>query len=222
MSLSQWQKELKSALEYCAAVIAGPATEPYPQLDPDAWRNMRCRDGRRCHCEFCTWEKRYKGTIAEWQRVNSLRPQIRAALPTLDHVLVSWAERTFYRSAAGALIERARDEASAPQPSRIPWAVRRADVALEVDRAVLWAYSEPKHRHGLSPEECIRILVASVRGTPIPGVDPDLAEKVVRSGRRWVLIDLAARQIIREPRGKRDLIAMHDRIEQLTRKVDAS
>lgn len=209
--MTKTERELRDALAWFAATLAGPS-DSYPEITPEVWRSMRCRDGLECQCDICRWESRYQPEL-HWRQVN--RPRLRSELPTIDHLLVSWAERTYYRSAAGSLMARANDEAPPPNRSNEPWAVRRAEVALEVERSVRWAYSDPKHCHGFTTDQCIAILLASVRGTATD-VD-DLATKVIRSGRRWTLIDLAARGLVRMPKGSRDLIAVSDRIEQLSK-----
>lgn len=207
---------IAEGVSFFAEVIGGPPAPPAPALTPELWRSMRCREmasGRsRCACEQCAWEGRYGKGVAEWSRSQALRPRARHALPTLDHVLVAWAERTPYRSATGGILARAQDEAQAPERSRVPWAARRAEVALEVERSVIWAYVPETNRVGLPTIACVRALVLAVRGEEIAS---DVLSRAVRLGRRGAMIDLAARDVIRMPRGRMDQQLVEDRRGQI-------
>lgn len=207
------RSEMAQAIEWLLQSLNGPQVPPAPALTPDLWRSMRCREGATdCTCALCCWEIRYQPTFNAWSRSRQLRPKLWQNLPTLDRMLAMWAERSTYRSAAGAMMDRAHDEAEGPERSRTPWAIRRVEAALEVERAVIWAFLPDRARHGLGTVACIRALVASVRGIESSG----LAEaKAVRSGRRGVLVDLAARGLIRAPKSHRDQIAVADRIAEL-------
>lgn len=222
--LGQAQKErllcracaIAEGVSFFAEVIGGPPAPPAPTLTPELWRSMRCREQTaarsRCACEQCTWEGRYGKGVAEWQRSQALRPRARSVLPTLDHVLVAWAERTPYRSATGGILARAQDEAQAPERSRVPWAARRAEVALEVERSVIWAYLPDTNRVGLPTVVCVRALVLAVRGEE---VGDEVLGRAVRMGRRGAMVDLAARDVIRMPRGRMDQRLVEDRRDQI-------
>lgn len=214
---------ISEALEFFADVALGPPVPETPALveiddtgarsiDRDLWRSMLCRDGQKCSCEMCRWEERYGASVADWQRSQGLRPRSRSSLPTFDHVAVCWAERTDYRSAFGALLARARDEAQAPERSRVPWAARRAEVAIEFERSLIWASKPEPHRGGMNTISAVRLFASAIQGTQIE--EPSQA-KVVRILRTWTMRDLAARDVICPPRGARDQRAVADRVIEI-------
>ncbi len=233
--------DLLEALEFLAHVLAGPVVEPYPAITPDTWADMRCRvyacPVRSCRCAWCSWERHNRGAVEAWALSSEKRPHARYALPfgslsaALEALLRQRAGATV-RSQAGSLIDRAASinalEACVQvtrRADRDDRTTRDADLAVDVERAVVHAYQQPAARRGLPTAACVTLLLASIDSTAPPaeawagrlGVPTAVVVGVVRSGRRGATVDLAARDIIPEPRARQTLRAVGARREELTR-----
>lgn len=217
---AQRTSQMRDALEYVAGVIAGPVVDPLPDLR-EVWDDMHCRRGkRRCHCAFCAWEKTNRPRIDEWQRAQGLRPQERHPLPfgSVGDALTRYAHwRTDGHGAEshlGPVLDRVRDEAASGvkkensyRADREPRAAYLAGRAIDVERALVYAYQPDERRRGVRTHDCIRLLLASFvepgwsaeswAGTY--AVAETVVRGVVKSGRRAVLVELAARDMVPTP-----------------------
>ena len=231
---------LPEAIELAAIILRGPVVAPYPLITPDTWADMRCRiyeAGQHCRCPWCVWERKYRGAVDEWRLCQErFRPHQRYPLPfgslsaALEALLRSRGGASV-RSQAGSLIDRAtsiNDLGTSVQTTRrydrADRTTRDADDAVDVERAVIHAYTSEQARRGLPTAACVCILLSSVdaRDASQPatwarhlGVTTATVIGVVRSGRRGATIDLAARRLIPEPRARPTLRATERRREQL-------
>ena len=234
---------LPEAIELAAIILRGPVVGTFPCVNPDTWRDMRCRlhpdmPSKYCHCDFCIWERRYRPAVDEWQLSQErFRPHARHELPfgSLSAALEAMLRQrngATVRSQAGSLIDRAASinalETTVQVTRRYDRddrTTRDAELAVDVERSVVHAYREEPARRGLRTGACITILLSSVEASaPSPeawagrlGVPTSTVIGVVRSGRRGATVDLAARGIIPEPRAATMTRATEARRKELAR-----
>lgn len=218
----------RAAIEYALGVICGPAVEPYPVLTPEAWAEMRCRDGRRCRCDFCAWEERNRKRVIDWERAQALRPQAAKPYPFGSDADAAEKLMTHARDGAsapsyfGAMLSQARDEASlgarvvrAPSSGRDPAGLYHAGLRADVHRCYIAACSRDDVRVGTSTHEAIRVTLAAQLGHEVP----DESQPLARRARRAVRVELAARDLTPPPpsRAARMVQAVEARRAELRR-----
>lgn len=200
--------EWRLAIEYALGVIAGPVCEPYPILTPETWAAMRCRDGRRCHCEFCLWETVNRPRVQDWNRAQALRPQERKPYPFGSDADAASKLAAYARDGAsapsyiGPMLDRTRDEATlgarvvrSPSAGRDPAGLYHAGLRVDAWRAYVTACSREEVRVGASTAETIRVTLAAQLG----GALEDDATALARRGRYAVKVELAARDLTPPP-----------------------
>lgn len=220
------------AMRDLATVIGGPPVESYPELTPDGWRSMRCRldveerKRRPCYCEWCLIDASNARVKADWEASQQVRPHRR-----YDHVfgsvnaalelLLRWKQDGApNRSSHGSVQSRAQETArlgtqvqTTQHATREDITTRRATQAIDVERAVRFAYAEDQARRGLTEDVCATILLDSVDPDGMGavwwserlGVTEEVIKGVVRHGRKRVTIRLAATGYIPEPRDRAGL-----------------
>jgi hypothetical protein len=218
---------MRDALEFVAGVIAGPVTEPYPQLTPATWQAMNCRAGRRCHCDFCQWEERNRKRVLDWERAQAMRPQEQHPLPfgsVADALTryVHWrVDGAALESSSGRQLDTLRDQAASGvrtqrsgRADRDPRAAFLAGRAIDVERSLVRAYQPAERRRGVGTHACIRVLLASVVQSEFDvegwaakmAVPATYVVGIVKDGRKAVLVDLAAREVVPMPTRPAELV----------------
>lgn len=222
--------ELADALDYLAGVIAGPVTEPLPDLR-EAWHGMACRHDRRvpvdvtehltdhttCRCDYCRWHVRNAPIVANWGVAQTHRPHRRYELPygsvnaAVADLLRHRLDGASVRSSAATVGDRARAisalGASVQATTRhgdTP-SERRVDSALDVERCARVAAARVA-TSAAPTAMALSVLVASVGGI-VPedwaadaGMTLRAAESLVRRVRRAATVELAARGLVPMPR----------------------
>jgi hypothetical protein len=198
----------RDAIEYALGVVSGPAVTPYPAMTPETWADMRCRDGRRCHCDFCVWETRNRPRVQDWARAQSLRPQPRKPHPFGSDGDVASKLEAYARDGAtapsymGPMLDRTRDEAALGARmardtggSRDPAGIYHAGLRADAWRCYLAACSGESVRQGASTAETVRVTLLAQLGGDVPEALTSLARRA-----RWaVRVELAARELIPAP-----------------------
>lgn len=215
------------AIRDVASIISGPALVSYPPLDPKGWQSMRCRQGlARCRCEWCLTDEANAKAKADWEASQQIRPHRRYEHPfgsvnAALELLLRWKQDGApNRSSHGSVQSRAQETArlgtqvqTTQHSDREDLTTRRATQAIDVERAVRFAYAEEQARRGLSPDVCATMLLDSVdpdgRGVAWWAerldVSESVVEGVVKHGRKWVTVRLAAVGYIPEPRARSGL-----------------
>ena len=196
---------LEEALADLAYLLAGPPVKPYPPLTPEIWHTMRCLEGRPCRCEFCLTDEHNKRIKQEWEENQDARPHRRyehefgGALAALSF-LCEWKKYGGApRSHLGGVTSRLQETAelgtevqTTLRADRESLETRRALMAVDVERACLWAYSEEQQRRGLTREQCVTIL--------LDAVDVEKAERKVPHPEEWAerteLSEAAIRRLV--------------------------
>ena len=216
-------------VRYVADVLCGPAVETYPvTIASDEWRMMSCRMHgaalERCGCQWCAWERRWRGAVDDWQRSQSLRPHLRHQHPfgSIAAALSFYArwrrDGASLRSSTGSAT--ARLEAVAKLGVEVQTTQRFDRDSLEVDRAgyaviiedcIAEALSDEQRRRGLAAATALAALLSSLDESDAshPAALAErvgLTERAMRgmlaSTRRALTVDLAARGMIPEPRSQ--------------------
>jgi hypothetical protein len=216
----------RAAIEYVLGVICGPATEPYPALTAEVWADMRCREGRRCHCAFCMWEDRNRPRVLDWERAQSLRPQPQKPYPFGSDADAASKLEAYARDGAtapsylGPCLDRVRDEAAlgarvvrAPGSGRDPAGIYHAGLRADVHRCYVAACSSESVRQGASTADAIRVTLAVQLGHEVDEEHAALAKR----GRWATKVELAARELTPPPpaRAARMARAVEARREEL-------
>jgi hypothetical protein len=218
-------------VEFFFGVVAGPVTEAYPQLTPELWARMRCREGRRCVCDYCQWDERNRKRVDDWQRAQSLRPQPQKPYPFGSDADAASKLEAYARDGAtapsclGPCLDRVRDEAAlgarvvrAPGSGRDPAGIYHAGLRADVHRSYIAACSSESVRQGASTADTIRVTLAVQLGHEVGEEHAALAKR----GRWRVRVELAARELTPPPPAKaaRMARAVEARREELaTRRV---
>lgn len=213
------------ALRDVATVISGPRLVPYPELTPEGWASMRCRQGMsRCSCDWCRADEANARAKEQWAESQQVRPHRRYGHPfgsinAALELLLRWkTDGAPARSSQGSLQNRAQETAklgaavqTTMRTDREDLTTRRATQAVDIERAIRYAYAETQARRGLSVHTCATILLDSVDHE---GQSPEWwAEKldvstavvrgVIRHGRKHVADRLAEQEYIPQPRARK-------------------
>ncbi len=213
---------MDEALRDIVAVIMGPPLVGYPELTPETWATMRCRQGlSHCSCGWCQADKANASAKQVWDESQQVRPHRRHPFPfgsvnAALELLLRWeVDGAPSRSSQGGLQSRAQETAelgtavqTTVRADREDLATRRATQAVDIEAAVRYAYAEEQARRGLAVDVCATILLDSVdaegRGELWWAERLDVTESVVRGvirhGRRHVAERLAAQEYIPQPR----------------------
>ena len=216
---------MDEALRDVVAVIMGPPLVSYPELTPETWSTMRCRQGlAHCSCGWCQADKANAGAKRVWDESQQCRPHRRHAYPfgsvnAALELLLRWkVDGAPARSSQGSLQNRAQETAklgasvqTTVRSDREDLTTKRATQAVDIESAVRHAYAEEQARRGLSPDTCASILLDSVdaegKGAAWWADGLDVTESVVRGvirhGRKQVTRTLADQEYIPEPRVRR-------------------
>ncbi len=215
MSDGMQMSALADALDYLATAIAGPPTEPLPDLRQE-WHRMSCRFGIGiCACKFCCWDAVHRDIVANWEVAQSHRPHQNHLYPygglnaALSDVLYRHVDGHRMRSSAGSVAERGRTVSQLGAAVQItrrrgdPSELRRLDLAIDVDIAARQAAR--KVATTAAPTAfCLSVLYASVsearKGWKVPGMSEAVLRGIEKRARRRLTIELAARDIIPMPR----------------------
>lgn len=223
----------------------GQTLPPKPTLTPDVWRSMRCRQegvqvGKpHCYCDLCSWEDETRKARADWLASDQNRPHrvhahpfgsVRAAL----ELLLRWRQDgASARSSQGGIQSRLTETASlgtqvqtTVRCDRDSLEVRRADMCADIEAACLRAYAEEQSRQGLTPAQCVTILLdghdPEGKGSAWWAERLELTERAVKSmvshGRKVVTVDLVVSGYIPPPRSRDGL---DEAIERRRREVAA-
>ena len=180
----------EEAVTDLAYLLAGPPVQVYPPLTPDLWHSMRCLEGRQCHCELCLIDEANKPAKARWEADQDARPHRRyehefgGALAALSF-LCEWkkyggAPRSHLGGVTSRLTETAELGAEVQttiRADRESLETRRAAMAVDVERACFWAYTEEQQRRGLTAAQCVAIL--------LDAMDVEKAERKVSHPEWW-------------------------------------
>jgi hypothetical protein len=208
------------ALTELAPTLA-PAAGPPPRLTPQLW-GASCKGGEaRCRdCDLCAWQGEVErwSHAAPWSRQHELEhdetaPRWSSLAAALAAVLEYERTGRDVGSALGSILARAeRGEKGqmARDPRRVSREVHRAHDIVHVQAALERAYSAGQH--GLTPAECVRVLLERVAGalpelTPYGtlterygGLGEDALKALVKHGKRAVGDDLVSRGLLPRPR----------------------
>lgn len=221
-------RALVEALEYAVGVIAGPVVDELPRMTPDVWLSMDCvrsesRARRsRCACEWCTWERRNRARVDEWRRADALRPGERkpaafgSDADAVEQLITAATDGVSAPSYLGGLLDRMRDEATLGvrmdcAQGREPASLYLAGLRADVWRSYETACSRPEVRQGASVRDAIVAAMSYAIGRPTR--DMSLA----RRARRAVRVELAARDLIPQPRTDLMRRAAEKRREEMMR-----
>lgn len=215
-----WDEAIADVL----AVIAGPPVERYPELTPELWASMRCARGQaHCRCIFCRIDEDNCGARAAWDHSQQIRPHRRYGHPfgsvnaALESLLRWQRDGASARSSAGSTQARAQETArlgvevqTTVRADREDLTTRRATQAVDVERAVHRAYAQQSDRRGLGVGDCAAVLLDSVSPEAIPverwaerfDVTPNAIRGIIKHGRKWVTVSLAASGYIPEPHAR--------------------
>jgi hypothetical protein len=216
-------------VEFFFGVVAGPVTEPFPELTPETWSRMRCREGRRCVCDFCQWQERNQKRVDDWNRAQALRPQPSKPYPFGSDADVASKLEAYARDGAtapsylGPVLDRVRDEASlgarvvkAPSAGRDPAGLYHAGLRADAQRCYVEACSSPEIRQGASTAETVRVVIAVQLGHEVAEEQAPLAKRA----RYAVKVELAARELTPPPaKAARMARAVEARREELSRRA---
>lgn len=213
-------REVAAALR----ATATPTAPAPPRMTPALWAaSCRGAEHRRCgDCDVCVWERDAErwAAVAPWNdaRERPKRPESAPRWPSLASALVALAE--FERhdraapSAMGGILDRVRrgemgttDSGRSDDPL-----LRRAGELVRVRQSLEAAY--PVGAHEIPAEKCRALLLLRTPGVvpEMPGYDAlavlfavtvGALQALVRTGRRHVSEDLAARGLIPPPRLRR-------------------
>ena len=219
-----------ATIEYFFGVLAGPATEAYPLLTPELWARMRCREGRRCVCDYCQWDERNRKRVDDWTRAQSLRPSPQKPYPFGSDADAASKLEAYARDGAtapsylGPCLDRVRDEAAlgarvvrAPGSGRDPAGIYHAGLRADVHRCYVAACSSESVRQGASTADAIRVTLAVQLGHEVGEEHAALAKR----GRWATKVELAARELTPPPPAKaaRMARAVEARREELSRRA---
>ena len=210
------------ALRDIAAVISGPRLVAHPELEPEAWASMRCRQGMaHCSCGWCQADKANARAKQEWSESQQVRPHRRYGFPfgsinAALELLLRWkADGVSARSSQGSLQSRAQETArlgaavqTTVRTDREDLTTKRATQAVDIEHAVRFAYAETGVRRGQTADVCGTILLDSVdpegRGAEWWAERLDVSESsvrgIIRHGRKQATRWLADQGYIPEPR----------------------
>lgn len=226
--------ELNAELLQAVAAVLQPKAGPPPRLTPALWDASCVRATRRCgSCELCAWEREAErwAFSAPWLKQHRVRrPSGAPAWRSLAAALVALADWEHHDrsgpSAMGPMLERiargAVGDGGASRPEDP--LLRRAGELVRVRQALEEAYEGGAELAAvpegppvvLSRAECMRVLLMRTAGVleAVPTYEELSAQlrvtrgelrALVRRGRRYLTVDLAARGLIPPPHSRAGL-----------------
>lgn len=175
-------------------------------------------DHECCRCPHCRWQARNAAIVANWRLSCEQRPHrtYQHAFGSVGAALASThrPDGAPSRSRMGSLMARLSEVAmlgteiqTTSRYDRDPVEIRRTDLTIDVERCVVQACSREDVRGGVSTGAAIRLVTASAQDGYEPeahaeplGISTSAVRGVVSRGRKRVTVELAARDLIPEPR----------------------
>ncbi len=176
-----------------------------------------------CKCPHCRWQARNGAIVANWRLSCEQRPHRLYAHPfgSVGAALASThqPDGAPLRSSMGSLSSRLTEIAAlgtaiqtTVRHDRDPAETRRADLTIDVERCVVHACSREDVRGVVSTGAAIRLVTSSAQDGYEPeahaeplGVSTAAVRGVVSRARKRVTVELAARDLIPEPRARTKL-----------------
>ena len=176
-----------------------------------------------CRCPHCRWQARNGAIVANWRLSCEQRPHRTWTHPfgSVGAALASThqPDGAPLRSSLGSLMSRLkeiRDLAAAIQTTqrhdRDSTEIRRTDLTIDVQRCVVHACSREDVRGVVSTGAAITLVTSSARDGYEPeahaepmGISTAAVRGVVSRARKRVTVELAARDLIPEPRERTKL-----------------
>lgn len=177
-------------------------------------------DHRCCKCQHCRWVARNAPIVSTWRLSNEQRPHRLYNYPFGSTAAALAAthrpDGTPLRSAMGSLGARLKEIESlgteiqtTARHDRDPAEIRRTDLTIDVERCVVQACSRDDVRGQVSTGEAIQLVTSSAQDGYVPeahveqlGVSTSAVRGVVSRARKRVTVELAARDLIPEPRAR--------------------
>lgn len=232
LEAAEQQRELREALLFMAEFVKGPVTSPLPELSeswhtmrcrfdrrvPESEADM-LTDLGCCRCPHCRWQARNGAIVANWRLSCEQRPHQTHRHPfgSVGAALASThrPDGVPVRSSMGSLGARLTEIellGTAIQTTirhdRDPVETRRSDLTIDVERCVVQACSRDDVRGMVSTGSAIRLVTASARDGYEPaafdelGISVSAVRGIVSRARKRVTVELAARDLIPEPRAR--------------------
>ncbi len=218
----------EEAIRDVLTLLSGPPIEPYPEMTPAAWQQMRCRKGMsHCSCRFCLVDDMNTRALANWQESQAIRPHMKhshefGSVNAALECLLRWRrDGASARSSQGGIQARAEETArlgtqvqTTARYDRDSIELRRATWATDIERACFRAFAEEQERRGLTSRECVAIVLSTVDAQNVvtpeqwaehTGLTVSSVKGLVRHGRKALTIELAASGYIPRPRARAGL-----------------
>lgn len=205
-----------------------------PESEAELYTDHRC-----CRCVHCRWWARNWPIVSEWRVSQDKRPH-RLYVHPYGSVSAALAElqrpEAGLRSKMGSLMSRQKEIESlgtvvqtTERFDRDPHEVRRIDLKIDVQRCVAHACSRDDVRGEVSTGAAVLLTVASAADEYRPedhveeyGVSTATVRGIVSRARKRVTVELAARELIPEPRVRVGLAnEINERRRQLAQGVGA-
>lgn len=199
------------------------------RITPRAWLDKgRPARALRCQCPACEAEALDLPALDNWHAEQQVRPH-RAydcdfgSRDAALQALLRWRQDgPGARSNTGAVVSRltesARLGATVQTTVRVreELPTRRADQAADLERFLRRAFAEESERRGLSVDECVEVMLATVADRRVPatliaerfGLSVAAARSLIAHGRRIFTIEAAASGYIPPPRAETGLLPL--------------